>query len=235
MRSAVTLVLGILLGLVFAAGVGAALYGLVPATSVITPSSPPLTPPPATPAPTITPETPLPTTGPGTSGSPGPGPSGSPGSSPSTSPSSAFPLVGKAAPPLAVPQVGGGSIDLANLRGSPVWVVFTGTYCPPCRDEYPLMNGFAARYGINGLIVIGIHVKEDEATVGPFVSSLNITFPVGLDADGSKAQAWGALALPLHYFVDAKGVVRDAAIGGLGPDQMARSLRTILPGVDVKP
>ena len=43
-----------------------------------------------------------------------------------------------------MPQVGGGTIDLANLKGKPVWVNFMGTDCPPCQDEFPLMNGFAA-------------------------------------------------------------------------------------------
>ena len=42
-------------------------------------------------------------------------------------------------------QVGGGEIDLANLAGQPVWVNFMLTTCPPCVDEFPLMNGFAAR------------------------------------------------------------------------------------------
>ena len=133
------------------------------------------------------------------------------------------------------PKVGGGQIELAKLLGKPVWVVFTGTYCPPCRDEYPLMNGFAVRYAETGLTVIGIHVKEDEATVALFADSLNIIFPLGIDADGSRAAAWDAAALPVHYFIDAQGVVRDAALGGLGPDQMARALGTILPGVDVRP
>jgi hypothetical protein len=30
-------------------------------------------------------------------------------------------------------------------------------------------------------------------------------------------------------------MIRDGALGGIGPDIMARGLRTILPGVDVTP
>jgi thiol-disulfide isomerase/thioredoxin len=44
-----------------------------------------------------------------------------------------------------VPQVGGGEIDLASLRGKPVWVNFMATWCPSCQDELPAMAGFAAR------------------------------------------------------------------------------------------
>ena len=97
------------------------------------------------------------------------------------------------------------------------------------------MNGFAARYADTGLVVVAIHVREGEQTVAPFVSSLNVVFPVGLDEDGSRARTWDVAALPVHYFIDAQGVVRDAALGGIGPDVIARGLQAILPGVTVKP
>ena len=134
-----------------------------------------------------------------------------------------------------MPQVGGGTIDLANLKGKPVWVNFMGTYCPPCQDEFPLMNGFAARYGDDGLVIVAIDVKEDEGTVAAFANELNATFPLGLDSDGSAQTAWDALALPVHFWIDTEGIIRDGALGGIGPDIMARGVTTILPGVEVTP
>lgn len=143
--------------------------------------------------------------------------------------------VGKPAPVLVVPQVGGGTIDLAALRGKPVWVNFMGTYCPPCRDEFPQMNGFYARYADDGLVVVAIDVREEEGTVAAFAQELNATFPIGLDADGSAQRTWEAVVLPVHFWVDAEGIVRDGALGGIGPDIMAEGLRTIMPGVGVTP
>lgn len=166
-----------------------------------------------------------------TSTSAGPSPSASAGSA---EPGAAF-HVGEPAPALVVPQVGGGTIDLANLKGSPVWVNFMGTDCPPCVDEFPRMNGFLARYADDGLVIIAVDVKEDEGTVAAFAEQLNATFPLGLDADGSVSARWDAVALPVHFWIDKDGVIRDGAMGGIGPDIMARGLRTILPGVDVQP
>ena len=143
--------------------------------------------------------------------------------------------VGEPAPPLVVPQVGGGTIDLANLKGQPVWVNFMGTYCPPCVDEFPLMNGFATRYADTGLVVLAIDVKEEEGVVASFAEGLGATVPLGLDADGSAQDAWGAAALPVHFWIDKDGIVRDGALGGIGPDVMARGLQTILPDVTVEP
>jgi thiol-disulfide isomerase/thioredoxin len=143
--------------------------------------------------------------------------------------------VGEIAPPLVVPQVGGGTIDIANLRGKPVWVNFMGTYCPPCQDEFPLMNGFATRYASAGLVILAIDVKEDEGTVAAFADRLNATFPLGLDADGAASKRWDAIALPVHFWIDKEGIVRAGALGGIGPVVMAEALRKVLPGVTITP
>lgn len=143
--------------------------------------------------------------------------------------------VGEPAPTLVVPQVGGGTIDLAALRGKPVWVNFMATWCPACQDEFPLINGFAVRYADDGLVVLAIDVKEEEGTVAGFARSFGATFPLGLDSDGRVAEAWDAIALPVHFWIDADGIIRDGSLGGIGPDIMARGLQRILPGVDVQP
>jgi cytochrome c biogenesis protein CcmG/thiol:disulfide interchange protein DsbE len=143
--------------------------------------------------------------------------------------------VGQPAPTLSVPQVGGGTIDLANLKGKPVWINFMATWCPSCQDEFPLMNGFASRYASTGLVVIAIDVREEEGAVAPFADQLNATFPLGLDGDGKAAATWDAIALPVHFWIGADGIIRDGALGGIGPDIMATALKKILPGVNVTP
>lgn len=143
--------------------------------------------------------------------------------------------VGEAAPPLRVPQVGGGEIDLTNLDGRPVWINFMQTTSPPSADEFPLMSGFAARYADAGLVVIAIDIREEEGTVAAFAQALNATFPIGLDEDGTAAEAWNALVLPSHFWVDRDGIIRAGAIGGLGAEAMALNLAAILPGVNVTP
>jgi thiol-disulfide isomerase/thioredoxin len=157
-----------------------------------------------------------------------------PGTSPPVGGEGALFHVGEPAPELSVPQVGGGTIDLAALRGKPVWVTFMGTYCPPCYEEFPVMIRFAALHEEDDLVVIAIDVGEEEGDVAAFAQQVGTIFPMGLDADGSAAKRWQALALPVHFWIDRDGIIRDGALGGIGPDLMARGLRTILPGVTVE-
>lgn len=215
-----SIVAGLLLGIAAAALVLGGILAFAPEPP------PPLAPVPslaiasASPAPTLT---------------PGPSPVASSSPSAGASGSGALFGIGEKAPSLVVPQVGGGTIDLANLGGKPVWINFMATWCPPCQDEFPLMNGFAARYADTGLVIIAIDVKEEEGTVASFAQELGTSFPLGLDADGRAATAWEAAALPVHFWIDADGIVRDGALGGIGPDIMARGLGKILPGVTVTP
>jgi thiol-disulfide isomerase/thioredoxin len=153
---------------------------------------------------------------------------------PGASGSAAF-HIGEPAPPLVVAQVGGGTIDLAALRGKPVWVNFMATWCPPCVDEFPIMNRFATQHAEDDLVVVAVDVAEDESTVAAFTEELNATFPVGLDPDGAAQDAWQAAVLPVHFWIDRDGIVRDGALGGIGPDVMAAGLEAILPGVEVTP
>lgn len=219
MSPRVAIVTGLLAGVVAAIALLGGILALAPepvAEATPVPSVPIATPTPAA--------TPVTTVAPSATGS----------VAPSASATGGLFGVGLPAPPLVVPQVGGGTIDLANLRGQPVWVNFMGTYCPPCVDEFPLMDGFAARYAEDGLVVLAIDVREEEGVVAAFAEGLGTTFPLGLDLDGSAAETWkAAAALPVHFWVDAEGIVRDGALGGIGPDIMARGLQAILPGVDV--
>jgi len=216
------IVLGLVTGIVVGGLIVGGLVAFLPGTPV------------ATPAPTAAP-TPYPSSASTPAASASPVASSLPAAEPSATTGAEAFGVGQPAPALVVPKVGGGTIDLASLRGKPVWVNFMATWCPSCVDELPLMAGFAARYEDTGLVVVPVDVREDEAAVAAFFKGLGLTFPVGLDTDGAAQAEWGAVALPVHFWIDKDGIVRDGALGGIGPDVMATGLGSILPGVTVTP
>ena len=226
-------VLGLLAGLATALVAGALVVAFGPEVPLVPPSPAPVE---VAPTPAAAPPA---TVGPGAPppGAPPPSETATPAPSapPSPSPGPAGLRVGSPAPPLAVPQLAGGTIELGRLRGHPVWIEFMATWCPSCRDEFPLMSGFAARYAEAGLVVIAIDVREDVGTVAAFANLAGATFPIGLDVDGAAARAWRVVGLPSHVFIDAQGIVREIIVGGIGPDVMAARLSMVMPGVTVRP
>jgi cytochrome c biogenesis protein CcmG/thiol:disulfide interchange protein DsbE len=228
MKTGLSIIAGLLAGILVAAGLLAAFVFVGPDPVGLRPTpAPTLIPTPASPAPSI------PSIGPSPSLANGsPGASGPPGAS--LDPGTAF-HIGQPAPALVVSQVGGGTIDLATLRGKAIWINFMQTTCPECVDDFPLMNSFATRYADKGLVVIAVDIREDEGVVSSFIQQVKATFPVGLDLDGKAQQAWGTSTLPVHFWIDTGGIIRDGALGAVSGDTMAAGLRKILPGVPITP
>ncbi len=235
---------GLLTGAVVGGALVAGLVLLAPA-----PTPPVLATPSPTVVPSVTPSASSASSSPSASSSavpssPGliPLPSASvPAASPSPSPSGNISvgdggfLVGQPAPALSVKAIDGSTINLASLRGKPVWVNFIATRCSSCADQLPVINGFAARFQSAGLSVVLVDVRDDASTVKAFLTSLRVSLPVGLDTTGAAAATWRALVLPVHFWIDKAGIVRDTAMGAIGPDIMAQGLESILPGVTVTP
>ena len=219
---------GLLSGILVAALVLGGIFVLAPGRHALVPTPSPPPSPSAASGKSVRRRAPA---GPSTS----PGPRRSPGASAS---GSALFGIGQPAPALVVPQVGGGgaTIDLATLKGKPVWVNFMATWCPPCQDEFPLMNGFAARYAADGLVVIAIDVKEDEGTVAAFAESLAATFPLGLDATGAAAEDVGR-ARPARSTSGSMptGSCATAPWAASGRTSWPAACRSIMPGVTVTP
>ena len=219
--------------LVAAAFVALALGGptATPAPSMV--AAPSVTPPVA--APTEPTSEPTPSVS-FTTPAPSPLPTTSPGPSPSPSPGD--PQVGLAvgdiAPPLRLAQLGGAEVDTEALRGQPLWVNFMATWCPPCREELPIMDRLQRDLG-DRMTIIVVDVEEDADTVASFFNSLEVALPVALDEDGRAQEAWNAVALPVHYWIDEEGRVGGVLYGGAGPEQFIEGIETVLPDAGVEP
>jgi peroxiredoxin len=208
MREAAPIVTGVMGGLVV---LGAAVVLLVtlPALDALLPSS---------------------SASPLVSASPSASPSPAESPSPSASGSAQVGLLpGQLAPPLEIDQLGGGTINLAGLRGQAVWLNFLGSWCPPCYDELPRMESYWLRLKDKGLVIVGVDIKETSEDAAALVKQTGITFPVGVDPSSTTEQYWSSYAMPVHFWIDRDGVVRSFAFGGIGPKQMEAGLSTVLP------
>ncbi len=219
--------------LVAAAFVALALSGptATPAPSMV--AAPSVTPPVAAPT--------EPTSEPTPSGSlatpaPSPLPTTSPGPSPSPSPGDpqVGVSVGDIAPPLRLTQLGGAEVDTEGLRGQPLWVNFMATWCPPCREELPIMDRLQRDLG-DRMTIIVVDVEEDADTVASFFDGLEVALPVALDEDGRAQEEWNAVALPVHYWIDEEGRVGGVLYGGAGPEQFIEGIDSVLPDAGVEP
>ena len=136
--------------------------------------------------------------------------------------------IGQLAPEFTLPGLSGGEFATAGSKGKPLWVNFMASWCPSCQDELPMMTSMKLDVG-DAMDLILVDVAEDKETVLNFMTGLQVDLPTALDADSTVQHEWGAFALPVHYFIDANGVVQDVVYGGAPRSVFETAVKKIYP------
>lgn len=91
--------------------------------------------------------------------------------------------VGDMAPDFSITMTDGKSIKLSSLRGKMVMLQFTASWCSVCRKEMPFIErDIWAKYKDRAdFSLIAIDRDEPLAVVRKFVSSIPVSYPIGLD------------------------------------------------------
>ena len=121
---------------------------------------------------------------------------------------------GTIAPAFSLPALAGGpQVTLAAYRGTPVVVNFFASWCPDCRQELTAV-ATVAKAASGHVAVVGVDANEtSDATATRLLDAAGATYPVGLDARATIATRYLVSALPVSYFLDARGRVVGAALG----------------------
>ncbi len=123
------------------------------------------------------------------------------------------------APAFTLPDLAGGQVSLAELRGRPVLVDFWATWCAPCERQVPILNAFHDKYG-DRIPVLGIAVDADGASrVAPFVAQHGLRYRVLL-GDEALAQEYEAFGFPTLYVIRPDGTIHSAHVGVVTPEAL---------------
>jgi peroxiredoxin len=112
------------------------------------------------------------------------------------------------APELALSDLQGGTVSLADYRGLVVLVNNWATWCPPCKVEMPELEAYYRAHAADGFVVVAIESGEPAEIVENFVEAFDLTFPVWLDPHGLAVEAFSNYNLPSSYVVDQSSRVR---------------------------
>jgi peroxiredoxin len=111
-----------------------------------------------------------------------------------------------------VTPIGAAPKSLSDLRGRVVVLDFWATWCGPCRLVAPKLSALQARFGAQGLTVVGVTTDEAE-TAAAFGQRTDMKYPIVVDAQADTSRAYGISNLPTLFVIDKRGVVRDVSVG----------------------
>lgn len=141
----------------------------------------------------------------------------------------AIPQVGKPAPAFSLPSPGGKPVVLGSLRGKPLYVNFFASWCGPCNAEAPAIGKLRAQYAKRGLQVLGIDYRDRPGEAQAFQRKYANPYGlVAIDEDGAVGQQYGALGMPLHVFIDRRGVVTTFRVGEMSTAEIETAIKDSL-------
>jgi cytochrome c biogenesis protein CcmG/thiol:disulfide interchange protein DsbE len=137
-------------------------------------------------------------------------------------------------PDVTFPELQGGDLPLASLKGKVVLVNFWATWCEPCQIEIPWMIGFQQKYANQGFTILGVAMDDSgKKVVDPFVrttqfdvngAKMTMSYPIMLGNDDIAQKFGGLIGLPTSVLISRDGKIVKRFIGLVDHDQLQSAI-----------
>lgn len=142
-----------------------------------------------------------------------------------------LPRVGEPAPDIVVPLAdGSGVVRLSDYRGQPVWLNFWGSWCPPCRAEFPdIQAAYAEFLAPNGVALLAISLDEPAEAAAGYAARNGGTFTILSDPERTfTGRAYPIANFPTHILIDRNGIVRAIILAPIDKEEIIAAARQII-------
>jgi cytochrome c biogenesis protein CcmG, thiol:disulfide interchange protein DsbE len=113
--------------------------------------------------------------------------------------------VGDPVPDKVLPVLGGpGQGSVADYRGRWVLVNLWASWCIPCRQEAPVLDGFAQRYR-KRISVLGIDVQDNSDDALAFLREYRVGYRQLRSVGDERSAAFGSTGVPENFLVNPRG------------------------------
>jgi len=131
-----------------------------------------------------------------------------------------------AAPGFSLARLGqpGHRVSLSDYAGKPLVVNFWASWCAPCQQETPLLARFYRTEG-GRVTIVGLDENDSADSAQKFASAKGVSYPLGFDPQLAAANAYGVVALPQTFFLDARHRIVDRIFGPVTMAQLTRGVR----------
>lgn len=135
-----------------------------------------------------------------------------------------------AAPRFSLPALsttGNPRVSLAGLRGRWVVLNFFASWCSACQAEAPGLAAAAHSLPAKTSLV-GIDINDSRSAARAFVARYHLGYPIGFDAQGEVAAAYGVSGIPTTVFISPSGRVAARRVGAISRSALIDQVHQLL-------
>jgi cytochrome c biogenesis protein CcmG, thiol:disulfide interchange protein DsbE len=114
---------------------------------------------------------------------------------------------------ISLPATGDDTLDLSAYSGKVVVLDFWASWCVPCRRSFPWLNEMQAKYGADGLVIVGVNVDEDPAEADAFLAEYPADFEIFYDSGGELAGQYDLPGMPSSFVIGRDGELSASHLG----------------------
>jgi thiol-disulfide isomerase/thioredoxin len=132
------------------------------------------------------------------------------------------------APPFLLQDLDGNAVSTAQWQGKVVILNFWATWCPPCREEIPILVELAKKYK-ESLLIIGVSVDEGSPDeVREFAKAFHMNYPVVMWSHELITEYGGVPALPTTFVINKEARIVQKHEGLYPPEVYETEVRALL-------
>jgi cytochrome c biogenesis protein CcmG/thiol:disulfide interchange protein DsbE len=132
------------------------------------------------------------------------------------------------APDLQLRDLDGQPVSLTDYRGQVVLVNNWATWCPPCRQEMPILEAYFRDHNHQDFTIVAIDAGDPADTVSAFVNQYQMSFPVWLDPSSFALNSFRNNYLPSSYLINRDGQVVKAWSGAVTQASLEENITPLL-------
>lgn len=115
---------------------------------------------------------------------------------------------GGKAPAFSITTDEGHKISAASFGGKVLVLNFWATWCAPCVQEIPSLDGFQKEFAKDGVVVVAVSVDKNPQRYRSFLDHVHVSFDTARDPSANLSAEYGTFQYPESYIIKDGRVVR---------------------------